>query len=262
MLAVPLMVNGFVWNVGDAADWSPKTHLNYTRWARPSFLVGDSLRFVYDPNITDVLEVSYCDFKSCNPTSPLATYKTGNDTIPLTKEAHQYFISSNPVDCNNGMKLDIPVSNSSYVRFWRSGPTYGANGYVNVPKFEDTPAKGANTAEDMSCDSTSPTENGVEVEANSNSSTVAATSVPSMASNSTLAAENNVDIKVNSNSSSGGAATSTPPMPPTSTEAGGKAKTQAGGKAKTQTDEDDQFDSNLLLLLFGFFFFLFLCSVS
>ncbi|KAI3972031.1 hypothetical protein MKW92_040189 [Papaver armeniacum] len=237
MLAVPLMVNGFVWNVGDAAGWSPQ--LNYSQWARPSFLVGDSLRFVYDPNITDVLEVSYCDFKSCNPTSPLATYNSGNDTIPLTKEAHQYFISRNPVDCSNGMKLDIPVSNSSYVRFWRSGPNYGANGYVNVPKFEDTPAKGANTAEDMSCDSTSPTENGVvEVEANSNSSTVAATSVPTMPSNSTSSA--------------------TPTMPHTSTEAGGKAKTQAGGKAETQTEEDDQFNSNFLLyVLIGLFFFIF-----
>ncbi|KAI3886422.1 hypothetical protein MKX03_036709 [Papaver bracteatum] len=208
MLAVPLMVNGFVWNVGDAAGWSPKTHLNYTRWARPSFVVGDSLRFVYDPNITDVLEVSYCDFKSCNPTSPLATYRTGNDTIPLTKEAHY--------------------------------PTYGANGYVNVPKFEDTPAKGANTAEDVSCDSTSPTKNDVEVEANSNSSTVAATSVPAMPSNFTFLAENNVEIKVNSNSSSGGAATSTPPIPPTSTE--------AGGKAKTQTDDDPLFYLFLFLL--------------
>ncbi|XP_026399737.1 blue copper protein-like [Papaver somniferum] len=224
------MVDGFVWNVGDDAGWSPQTHLNYTRWARPSFLVGDSLRFVYDPNVTDVLEVSYCDFKSCNPTSPLATYNTGNDTIPLTKEAHQYFISSNPVDCNNGMKLDIPVSNSSYVRFWRSGPTYGANGYVNVPKFEDAPTEAANTAEDMSCDSTSSTENGVEVEANSNSSTVAATSIPTMPSNPTFSAGNNVEIKVDLNSSAGGAATSTPATPTTSME--------AGGKSKTQTDED------------------------
>ncbi|KAI3936215.1 hypothetical protein MKW92_043567 [Papaver armeniacum] len=142
VVAVPFMVNGYVWN-----------------WARPSFLVGDdSLRFVYDPNITNVMEVTYCDFKSCNPTSPLATYNTGNDTVPITKEGHQYFISGNPVDCRNGFKLDIQATNSSVVRFWRlGGPTYDANGYGKIPKFEDAPTEGANTTEDISCDSNSST---------------------------------------------------------------------------------------------------------
>ncbi|KAI3967403.1 hypothetical protein MKW92_013066 [Papaver armeniacum] len=158
VVAVPLMGNAFVWNVGDDAGWSGQAQYNYTRWAMiPAFLVGDdSLRFIYDPYTTNVMEVTYCDFKSCNPTSPLATYNTGDDTVPVTK-LHQYFISGNPVDCNNGLKLDIPAFNSSLVRFWRSGPTYGPDGYINVPKFEDTPTEGANTAEDMSCASDSST---------------------------------------------------------------------------------------------------------
>ncbi|XP_026451604.1 mavicyanin-like [Papaver somniferum] len=153
------MVNCFVWNVGDAAGWSPESQLNYTKWARPSFLVGDdSLRFVYDPNTTNVMEVTYCDFKSCNPTSPLASYNTGNDTVPITKEGHQYFISGNRVDCNNGLKLDIQATNSSVVRFWRlGGPTYDANGYGKIPEFEDAPTGGANATEDTSCDSDSST---------------------------------------------------------------------------------------------------------
>ncbi|KAI3903673.1 hypothetical protein MKW98_032327 [Papaver atlanticum] len=85
VVAVPLMGNAFVWNVGDAAGWSGQAQFDYDNWAgRRTFLVGDdSLRLVYDPNTTNVMEVSYCDFKSCNPSSPLATYNTGNDTVPI-----------------------------------------------------------------------------------------------------------------------------------------------------------------------------------
>ncbi|XP_026396410.1 mavicyanin-like [Papaver somniferum] len=120
VVAVPLMVNAFVWNVGDDAGWSGQAQFDYTHWAvRPMFLVGDDgLRFVYNPDITNVVEVTYCAFKSCDATSPLVSYNTGDDTVPITK-LHQYFISGNPDDCNNGLKLDIPAYNSSYARFWR-----------------------------------------------------------------------------------------------------------------------------------------------
>ncbi|XP_026439300.1 mavicyanin-like [Papaver somniferum] len=138
MFAVPLMVNAFVWNVGDAAGWSGQAQYDYHYWALgPAFLVGDdSLRFVYDRNTTNVLEVTSADYISCNATSPLAAYNTGNDTIPITKKGYQYFISGNSVDCNNGLKVDIWASNSSYVRFWRSGPAFGPDGYINVPDFD------------------------------------------------------------------------------------------------------------------------------
>ncbi|KAI3875346.1 hypothetical protein MKX03_027440 [Papaver bracteatum] len=123
---------------------SGQAQFDYTYWAaRPLFLVGDDiLRFVYDPNITNVLEVTYCDFKSCNPTSPPTTY----------------FISGNSVDCRNGLKVDILAYDSPYLRFWRlGGPPVDANGYGKIPDFEDTPTEGANTTEDMSCDSDSST---------------------------------------------------------------------------------------------------------
>ncbi|KAI3841474.1 hypothetical protein MKX03_021123 [Papaver bracteatum] len=112
-IAVPSMVNAVVWNVGDAAS---------------------CLRFVYDPNITNVLEVTYCDFKSCNPTSPLATYNTGDDKVPITK-LHQYFISSNSVDCRNGLKVDILAYDSPYLRYWRydDGPNCAHHQFVNDP---------------------------------------------------------------------------------------------------------------------------------
>ncbi|KAI3867936.1 hypothetical protein MKW98_011861 [Papaver atlanticum] len=132
------MVNGFVWNVGDAAGWSSQTPYDYTYWSMGiSFLVGDdSLRFIYDRNTTNVLEVTSTNYLSCDTTSPLAAYNTRNETVPITKEGYQYFISGNPIDCNNGLKVGIWASNSSYVRFWRSGPAYGPDGYINVPNFD------------------------------------------------------------------------------------------------------------------------------
>ncbi|KAI3903659.1 hypothetical protein MKW98_032313 [Papaver atlanticum] len=139
--AAPLMVNVFVWNVGDDAGWSGQdahANYNYTRWTMiPVSLVGDDgLRFVYDPNTTNnVLEVAFTDYRSCEATSPLVTYNTGNDTIPITK-LHQYFISGNHVYCNNGLKVDIPAYNSSLVKFWSlSGPTYDPDGYAKIPNF-------------------------------------------------------------------------------------------------------------------------------
>ncbi|KAI3967404.1 hypothetical protein MKW92_013067 [Papaver armeniacum] len=151
VVTVPLMVNAVVWNVGDAAGWSGQVQFDYAHWAaRPAFLVGDdSLRFVYDPDITNVLEVSYCDFKSCDATSPLATYNSGDDTVPITKDGHQYFISGNPVDCRNGLKVDILAYDSPYLRYWRSDD--GPNGYIAIPFMEPR------EDQTISCDSKSST---------------------------------------------------------------------------------------------------------
>ncbi|KAI3833878.1 hypothetical protein MKW92_006819 [Papaver armeniacum] len=133
-VAVPFMGNAVVWNVGDAAGWSGQVQFDYAHWAaRPAFLVGDdSLRFVYDPNITNVLEVSYCDFKSCDATSPLATYNSGDDTVPITKRRPP---------------VDILAYDSPYLRYWRSDD--GPNGYIAIPYMEPR------EDQTMSCDSKS-----------------------------------------------------------------------------------------------------------
>ncbi|KAI3841473.1 hypothetical protein MKX03_021122 [Papaver bracteatum] len=123
VVAVPLMVTGIVWNVGDDAGWSGQHQFDYTTdWAEyKPFLAGDdSLRFVYNPNTTNVLEVAFVDFMLCDGTSPLATYNSGDDIVPITKH-EQFFISGNPVDCKNGLKVDIIVTDSPYVRYWRAG---------------------------------------------------------------------------------------------------------------------------------------------
>ncbi|KAI3894455.1 hypothetical protein MKW92_046227 [Papaver armeniacum] len=82
------MVTGIVWNVGDDAGWSGQHQFDYTTdWAEYTpFLAGDdSLRFVYNPNTTNVLEVAFVDFMLCNGTSPLATYNSGDDIVSITK---------------------------------------------------------------------------------------------------------------------------------------------------------------------------------
>ncbi|MCL7044274.1 hypothetical protein MKW94_002187 [Papaver nudicaule] len=129
MMAFPLMVNSpsLVFNVGEAAGWSAQSGVNYTWWQfGPIFLVRDGIRFVYNPNTTNVVEVTSPDYESCNPTSPLATYSTGNDTILLPEIGHRYFISGNPVECNMidgyGLKVDIKVQNSSMWREVRACP--------------------------------------------------------------------------------------------------------------------------------------------
>ncbi|RZC66036.1 hypothetical protein C5167_009723 [Papaver somniferum] len=161
VVAVPLMGNAFVWNVGDDAGWSGQSQFDYAHWAaRPLFLVGDdSLRFVYHPNTNNVMEFAYSDFVSCNPTSPLATYNSGDDTVPITIDGHQYFISGNHVDCNNGLKLDILAYDSPYLRFWRlGGPPIGPDGCGKIPNFDNAPTEGGKRTEDILwCDSDSST---------------------------------------------------------------------------------------------------------
>lgn len=155
MFAPPLMVNGFFWKVGNAGGWSGQSQYNYTDWAlQPAFLVGDSLEFVYNPNITNVMEVTYCDFESCDATSPLATYNTGFDEVPITKVGHQYFISGNPVDCRNGLKVDIMATNSEYIRNFRTEPAFGL-GYFVVPGSGWPYDEGADINGAISCDSDS-----------------------------------------------------------------------------------------------------------
>ncbi|KAI3901723.1 hypothetical protein MKW92_000242 [Papaver armeniacum] len=157
VIAAPLMVNGFFWKVGNAGGWSGQSGYNYTDWAsQPAFLVGDdSLEFVYNPDITNVMEVTYCDFESCDATSPLATYNTGFDEVPITKVGHQYFISGNPVDCRNGLKVDIMATNSSDIRSFRTEPQAFGLGYFIIPGFGWPYDEGADINGAISCDSDS-----------------------------------------------------------------------------------------------------------
>lgn len=68
--------------------------------------------FSYNPNIDSVLQVNRDDYRLCFSLSPLATYKTGKDSITLADPGEVYFISGNAGNCIAGEKLQIKVDNS------------------------------------------------------------------------------------------------------------------------------------------------------
>ncbi|XP_026443276.1 mavicyanin-like [Papaver somniferum] len=108
---VPLMVNGAVYTVGGFTGWTTIGHYDYAKWAaNQTFQVGDAIRFVFNPAHHNVMEVSSSDYESCNAEAATSIYITGDDTIPLTKEGHHYFICGVPGHCQVGQKVDIQVS--------------------------------------------------------------------------------------------------------------------------------------------------------
>jgi hypothetical protein len=66
--------------------------------------------FKYARGAHDVLEVSKADYDSCSGSSPLATFQTGDDTVPLPAGGvTRYFICGVPGHCAGGMKLAVRV---------------------------------------------------------------------------------------------------------------------------------------------------------
>lgn len=65
--------------------------------------------FNYDAKFHNVLQVALPDFHSCNSSSPLATYSTGNDSITITSPGHYYYTCGFVGHCEAGQKVDIRV---------------------------------------------------------------------------------------------------------------------------------------------------------
>ncbi|ESQ51231.1 hypothetical protein EUTSA_v10017601mg [Eutrema salsugineum] len=103
---------GKTYKVGDSNEWSvPKESDLYYKWSEEKqFHVGDSLLFCYDDEVNDVLEVrGDLEFKSCDPSSPVAVHNSGQDLIRLTKPGIHYFITSKTGHCEDGLKLRVVV---------------------------------------------------------------------------------------------------------------------------------------------------------
>ncbi|XP_026408614.1 mavicyanin-like [Papaver somniferum] len=100
------------YDVGDTAGWTIMGDVNYDEWASSkTFHAGDTLRFVYNPDCDNVLQVTSSDYKNCTKTAPLATYWTGNDAIPIMgDDDHFYFICGIPSHCKVGQKVEIQVA--------------------------------------------------------------------------------------------------------------------------------------------------------
>jgi hypothetical protein len=66
--------------------------------------------FKYARGAHDVLEVSKADYDSCSGSRPLATFQTGDGTVPLLAGGvTRYFICGVPGHCAGGMKLAVRV---------------------------------------------------------------------------------------------------------------------------------------------------------
>ncbi|GLJ09056.1 hypothetical protein SUGI_0100950 [Cryptomeria japonica] len=97
------------YTVGDAQQWG--FGANYTTWASSkTFLVGDTLVFIYANGAHDVLEVQKSAYDSCATSNPTKQYTDGNTRISLTSSGTRYFICGITGHCSGGMKVAVTVS--------------------------------------------------------------------------------------------------------------------------------------------------------
>ncbi|EMS56684.1 Mavicyanin [Triticum urartu] len=91
-----------------AGSWNLQT--NYTLWASSTrFTIGDEIQFQYSTTVHNVVEVRKAGYNACNSSSPIATFLTGNDVVPLTAIGTRYFICGVPGHCGAGMKVQVNV---------------------------------------------------------------------------------------------------------------------------------------------------------
>ncbi|KAF7101924.1 hypothetical protein CFC21_103131 [Triticum aestivum] len=111
---------GATYTVGaPAGSWDLRT--NYTQWTSTiRFYTGDALRFQYPAAAHNVVEVTKTAYDNCSSSSPVATFPSGNDVIPLAAVGTRYFICGLPGHCAGGMKVQVNVQ-SKVVRCRRRG---------------------------------------------------------------------------------------------------------------------------------------------
>ncbi|KAL6186349.1 hypothetical protein ACLB2K_042469 [Fragaria x ananassa] len=56
------------------------------------------------------MEVTEPSFKSCNSSSPIATYSSGSDYITLERPGRYYFLCGAPRHCEAGQKVEVVIS--------------------------------------------------------------------------------------------------------------------------------------------------------
>ncbi|KDP43561.1 hypothetical protein JCGZ_16848 [Jatropha curcas] len=93
------------YTVGDGYGWS--ITISMEAWAKgKKFYAGDILVFKYDYQDTDVVVVDRKGFETCTVTPNATVYESGYDKIQL-RFGPNYFISSNPDNCQSNMKMAI-----------------------------------------------------------------------------------------------------------------------------------------------------------
>ncbi|KAK7357493.1 hypothetical protein VNO80_16781 [Phaseolus coccineus] len=97
-----------VYKVGDSAGWTTLGKIDYKKWAATkNFQIGDTIIFEYNEKFHNVMRVTHAMYKSCNASSPIATFTTGKDSINITNHGHHFFFCGVPGHCEAGQKVDI-----------------------------------------------------------------------------------------------------------------------------------------------------------
>ncbi|PWA57764.1 cupredoxin superfamily protein [Artemisia annua] len=105
-----MMVMGEVYKVGDSAGWDVNSNLDYQSWASSkTFRVDDVLLFEYNATNENVIEVTHSDFRSCNTSTPIKVFNSGNDSFTIKAPGHYFFTSNLSEHCKAGQKIDVRV---------------------------------------------------------------------------------------------------------------------------------------------------------
>ncbi|XP_038887357.1 mavicyanin-like [Benincasa hispida] len=114
MALFTVSVAATVHKVGDSAGWTTLIPVDYAKWASSKqFHVGDSLLFKYNTEFHNVLQVTQEQFKSCNSSSPVASYNSGADSIVLKRPGTFYYLCGFPGHCQVGQKVEVKVTAGS-----------------------------------------------------------------------------------------------------------------------------------------------------
>ncbi|CAM0949495.1 unnamed protein product [Alopecurus aequalis] len=93
-------------------SWDLQT--NYVQWtSNMKFRTGDEVLFRYSRAVHNVVEVNKVDYDACSASSPIASFQTGNDIVPLIAAGSRYFICGVPGHCDNGMKVRINIEEAT-----------------------------------------------------------------------------------------------------------------------------------------------------
>ncbi|QCE08356.1 Cupredoxin [Vigna unguiculata] len=110
VMAILQVSDAAVYKVGDSAGWTTLGKIDYKKWAATkNFQIGDTIIFEYNDKFHNVMRVTHAMYKSCNASSPIATFTTGNDSIDISTHGHHFFFCGVPGHCEAGQKVDINV---------------------------------------------------------------------------------------------------------------------------------------------------------
>ncbi|KAK7303370.1 hypothetical protein RJT34_14274 [Clitoria ternatea] len=95
--------------VGGDRGWDPASDL--VSWSSGRvFRVGDQIWLTYSVAQGLVGEVkSREEYEACDVRKPIKMYTQGLHSIPLESEGMRYFVSTDPDNCKNGLKLHLQV---------------------------------------------------------------------------------------------------------------------------------------------------------